>query len=527
VIDDVRAVLDGSARWAVVCGDSGEVLPTLPAACAAALVTDPPAGIAFMQAEWDDFRRARNPADAGRDSVGGRFSRSAPEVGRGDRERFVTWLAGILGAARACVVPGGRSLVWSIPRTSHWTGCAVEDAGWSIETEINHLFGQGWPKGKSQLKPAHEGWKLARNGPTQPLNIDDCRVTTGGPSPSVERREIARRTGTTPGHPGEQRHSITNRISPERYMEERPGEQLGRWPATVELSHTPWCQCVGSKRVRASAPHGPNAGNGALGQLNDDGWQPKARSPQDYGDPDGLETVAAWQCVEGCPVLALDRESGELSSNSGRAFKRDGVGYMGGASGGETQGYYGDTGTASRFFAQHPAVDPDEPDPFVYATKVPAAERWCLARCGCGERVMLLDVARETCAAVDGKAVGEGEDEGRVQALRCTVCGLTRVHIVHPTQKSVALMRRFVRLLSKPGDVILDCFGGSFTTGVAALLEGRRFVGIEKDPHFAAIGRARLDAVAPTRATLARVAVEAITPKATPHHDLPLLRGLR
>jgi hypothetical protein len=248
-----------------------------------------------------------------------------------------------------------------------------------------------------------------------------------------------------------------------------------------------------------------------------------------HGDPDGLETVAAWQCVEGCPVLALDRESGERPAGWFSGKEKRGLGYGGHGVSSDTASAtsVGDTGTASRFFAQHPAVDPDEPDPFVYATKVPAAERWCLARCGCGERVMLLDVARETCAAVDGKAVGEGEDEGRVQALRCTVCGLTRVHIVHPTQKSVALMRRFVRLLSKPGDVILDCFGGSFTTGVAALLEGRRFVGIEKDPHFAAIGRARLDAVAPTRATLARVAVEAITPKATPHHDLPLLRGLR
>lgn len=511
--DDVRAVLAGSARWAVVCGDSGEVLPTLPAACATALVTDPPAGIAFMQAEWDDFRRARNPADAGRDSVGGRFSRSAPEVGRGDRERFVTWLAGILGAARACVVPGGRSLVWSIPRTSHWTGCAVEDAGWSIETEINHLFGQGWPKGKSQLKPAHEGWKLARNGPSTPLNIDDCRVGVGaGGSREGEASAVRRYTAdgvdfaATPGPRG--------------------GAAAGRWPATVELSHTPWCQCVGTRRV-ASAKWGlGERRNTGIGYGGGAGGAVTAS----HEEKDGTEVIAAWQCVEGCPVLALDRESGELSTHAGKGIRGartgQGLGYGSSASGSLVE-VVADTGTASRFFAQHPALDPDEPDPFVYATKVPAAERWCLARCGCGERVMLLDVARETCAAVDGKAVGEGEDEGRVQALRCTVCGLTRVHIVHPTQKSVALMRRFVRLLSKPGDVILDCFGGSFTTGVAALLEGRRFVGIEKDPHFAAIGRARLDAVAPTRATLARVAVEAITPKATPHHDLPLLRGLR
>jgi DNA modification methylase len=45
-------------------GDALAVLPTLPDASVDAVVTDPPAGIGFMGKEWDDFRRARNPADA-------------------------------------------------------------------------------------------------------------------------------------------------------------------------------------------------------------------------------------------------------------------------------------------------------------------------------------------------------------------------------------------------------------------------------------------------------------------------------
>jgi hypothetical protein len=145
----------------------------------------------------------------------------------------------------------------------------------------------------------------------------------------------------------------------------------------------------------------------------------------------------------------------------------------------------GDTGTAARFFPQFPAVDPQEPCPIVYAGKVPPSERWVSAVCGCGVRVQLLAEAEPTAERRDG-------------GLFCTRCGLARVHHVHPTQKSVALMRWFVRLVSAPGDLILDPFAGSGTTGVAALLEGRRFLGIERDEHHHAVACARLTEAAAT-----------------------------
>ncbi|WP_337996212.1 site-specific DNA-methyltransferase [Oleispirillum naphthae] len=56
---------------------------------------------------------------------------------------------------------------------------------------------------------------------------------------------------------------------------------------------------------------------------------------------------------------------------------------------------------------------------------------------------------------------------------------------VHPTQKPVALMREYIRQSTRPGDIVLDPFMGSGTTGVAALELGRRFVGVEIDEnHF-------------------------------------------
>ena len=66
----------------------------------------------------------------------------------------------------------------------------------------------------------------------------------------------------------------------------------------------------------------------------------------------------------------------------------------------------------------------------------------------------------------------------------------------HPTQKPLALMLELVELFTDPGDVVLDPFAGSGTTGVACLRLGRRAILIEKDPKYAAIARERLKAEA-------------------------------
>ncbi len=63
---------------------------------------------------------------------------------------------------------------------------------------------------------------------------------------------------------------------------------------------------------------------------------------------------------------------------------------------------------------------------------------------------------------------------------------------VHPTQKPVALMRRIINDYTEPGDLILDPFCGSGTTGVACVQTGRRFIGIEIDEGYADIARARI-----------------------------------
>jgi site-specific DNA-methyltransferase (adenine-specific) len=65
--------------------------------------------------------------------------------------------------------------------------------------------------------------------------------------------------------------------------------------------------------------------------------------------------------------------------------------------------------------------------------------------------------------------------------------------VVHPTQKPVELGRYFVRTYSKPGDVILDNTFGSGSFLVAALMEGRNFIGIEKNEDVALFKKDGID----------------------------------
>lgn len=68
---------------------------------------------------------------------------------------------------------------------------------------------------------------------------------------------------------------------------------------------------------------------------------------------------------------------------------------------------------------------------------------------------------------------------------------------VHPTQKPEALLARVIMASTKPGDVILDPFFGSGTTGAVAKRLGRNFVGIEREQDYIDAAAARIEAVEP------------------------------
>jgi modification methylase len=68
---------------------------------------------------------------------------------------------------------------------------------------------------------------------------------------------------------------------------------------------------------------------------------------------------------------------------------------------------------------------------------------------------------------------------------------------LHPTQKPEALVARAILAASKPGDLVLDPFFGTGTTGAAAKRLGRHFLGVEREKNYAARAEARIAAIEP------------------------------
>jgi len=268
-------------------GDCLEVLRGLESASADALVTDPPAGIAFMGAAWDGDK--------------------------GGRAQWVAWLAERMAEARRVLRPGAVGLVWALPRTSHWTATALEDAGFVIEDRVSHVFGSGFPKHKSKLKPAVEDWWLVRSPGPKWLGVEACRV-------GYEDNDLSRLQEWSSKYHG--RDYQTGTITRERATAGTnctPPNSAGRWPPHLVLSHSPACNGV---------------------------------------------------CAEGCPVRVLGEQSGEKPASwrkaqPDRAYP-DGI-FPQPAKDRDERGH-ADTGTAARFFPQFDA-------PFIYCSKASRRER--------------------------------------------------------------------------------------------------------------------------------------------------------
>jgi predicted methyltransferase len=160
-------------------GDCLDVLKSFQDNSIDSLITDPPAGISFMGKSWDS----------------------------GDN--FIENMTEIYKECLRVMKSGAHGLVWALPRTSHWTATALESAGFEVRDVITHLFGSGFPKslniskaidkmgldsGQYQgygtaLKPAAEFWLLVRKPLSEKtvaqnvlkhgcggLNIDKSRI---------------------------------------------------------------------------------------------------------------------------------------------------------------------------------------------------------------------------------------------------------------------------------------------------------------------------------------------------------------
>ena len=452
------AVLPEVAPYTLHLGDCRDVLATLSDASVDAVVTDPPYELGFMGKAWD--------------AAGIAFD--------------VTLWREVLRVLK----PGGHLLAFGGTRTYHRMTVAIEDAGFEIRDCIMWCYGSGFPK---SLNVA--------------IAIDKAAGAMG------HRGKAITVAGYTPGRDLEVAHAM-----PAHTGVTDAARQWAGWGTALKPAVEP--VIVARKPLEGTVA--ANVLAHGTGALNIDG----CRAGGDEGRwPANLLLSCSPDCdgdthAPGCPCAALDAQSGVTKSNaSGYDFsesRNDNPTHV--TRNIKSGVHFGDAGGASRYFNLLP-IEADDLTPFVYTAKASRRER----EAGCDALPM-----RDATETVDREVDSQGAKSPRAGANRgagaallyCSACGVSlqggraaavcektggthlpeargtspTVRNHHPTVKPIAVMRHLVRLVTPPGGTVLDPFTGSGTTGIAALREGARFIGIEREAEYLAIAKARITA---------------------------------
>jgi DNA modification methylase len=423
------------------CGDCLDILKTLPDNSVDSMVTDPPAGIAFMNKSWD--------AD------------------KGGRDQWIDWMKEIMQECLRVMKPGAHGLIWALPRTSHWTATALEDAGFEVRDIVNHVFGSGFPKSLNiskaidKMKGAEREVIKTLPPGSGPLKRGHVLSTGGGMSVGTERSpEIQVTISSTPE--AKQWDGFGTALKPAHenwILVRKPLENK-----TVAENVLEW-GCGGinidASRISGTKRHpGDYVATSAKITSNNFG----ALDRSDFDSSQG-RFPANFILTEGVAVEELDRQSGISSSN---ARKRRGQ-YSGGSFGGgiqTDQTNHDDSGGASRFF---------------YIAKASKKDK------------------NEGCEGLELKRSGMMEDDNYPIKTGSGNLRNTLNHNSHPTVKNTKLMSYLITLVTPPKGVVIDPFMGSGSTGVAALRDGFEFIGIEKESEYFEIAMARIEHVSQTQ----------------------------
>lgn len=520
----------------LLLGNCRTILPTLPDNSVDAVVTDPPAGIGFMGKEWDDFRRARNDADAGRDNVFGRTSTKGPEYGRrrkvaswqyphtapgftdgaqrlvapaigtnasnpmcrkchrhkrgwkttpgcecetpdfDDRERvyaardvFVRFLTDVLSECLRVLKPGGHALVWAIPRTSHWTATACEDAGFEIRDKVYHLFGTGFPKSLDVSRAIDKA-----------AGADRVVIGTGRPVKRMIPGADQNATGSWIKDNG--REFVPTITAPATDA----ATQWDGWGTALKPAAEEWILCRKPLSEKSVALNVLRWGTGAL---NIDATRITLDKPRPLMVR--TTTVVAASCMSGAstgatssgettqlgrwPANVVHDGSEEVLAEFPDSTTRGHTPALRGNGGISCDGHAGQDGIAERWHDTGSAAR------FFFCAKASRADR----EEGLGDLAVKESVGTLAGDADGSLPTGAGNPRNAT----------ARNH--HPTVKNTALMRWLCRLITPPGGTVLDPFMGSGSTGKAAMLEGFDFVGIEQDESYMEIARRRIAVVDP------------------------------
>lgn len=429
----------------LLLGDCLEVLKTLPEDSIDALVTDPPAGISFMGKSWDG--------------------------NKGGRKEWCAWMESVMRECLRVMKPGAHGLVWALPRTSHWTATALEDAGFEVRDCVYHAFGSGFPKSLDISKAIDKAAGVEREViGRQSYSAPDIRGNSYDQSHVSERERLGVAITVPTTDAARQWQGWGTALKPavecwwlirKPLSEKTIAANVLKWGtgglnidgsriATSDITGRPVYESKGWKNT-----------SGMTGSVTDD-WK-KDRFPANLvlsHSPHCSDT----QCDIECAVAMLDAQSGTLKSGKLLSHhKRLGSAPVGAFKirdrTGEPCNFGGDSGGASRFF---------------YCAKISSSER----NAGL-EGMPKKEVRRHGDTGPSDNAKPSGQ-KALVEAN------------THPTVKPQKLMRYLCRLVTPPKGVILDPFMGSGSTGLAAKSEGFRFIGIEREPEYFEIAKVRI-----------------------------------
>ena len=500
-------------RFDLHLGDCLEVMPTLAADSVDSIVSDPPYGLSFMGKGWDH-------------GVPGQ-----------------SFWAEALRVAK----PGAHLLAFGGTRTYHRLACAIEDAGWEIRDCVMWVYGSGFPKSLDVGKAIDK-----RGGSVAAFEHFRDAVKSAMKTNGVSRQTLQDAlgnhmlshyltSGSQPAVPNVRDYRIIRDAVgmgnewDALFVDEAEREVVGEKPWNNSASHfVPGEDHTSRVQLNITGPatdaarewHGwgtalkpawepiivarkPLVGTVAenvlthgTGGINVDGCR-VATDGEDMGDPSRFLRSDAklhegWQRPhkangEKMAERAIDRfertaSLGRWPANVIHDGSEEVVGLFPqaapakaadrGAGKGETgcYGVYGGNpgvrghndagGSAARFF---------------YCAKASKADR------DEGLEDFALRSASECCE--DREPGSAGLNNPRAGAGRTS-----GARNIHPTVKPTSLMRYLCRLVTPPNGIILDPFMVSGSTGKGAMLEGFRFIGIEREAEYLEIARARIDA---------------------------------
>jgi site-specific DNA-methyltransferase (adenine-specific) len=442
----------------LLLGDCVQLMAQMAAETIDAMVTDPPYDLTAVSRGGSRRKFVNNPYGRTRVGTDGGGFMGKTWDATGVAFRVQTWRE-----ALQVLKPGGHLLAFGGTRTYHRMVCAIEDAGFEIRDSIIWLYGSGFPKSLDVGKAIDEAsqatqHRLSKTADRRWRRTEHARPWNGWGTalkPAHEAIVVARKPLSEASVAANfQRHG-TAAINVDGC---RVGftDALDEAAAKTKNRHTQFGSGARTNRVYGRDckprpdydPPGRWPANVILSHSSDCRQVP-LRSDGGWEE--------AWDCCPGCPVAELDRQSGQSRSNVGgpRSSKAPGVGYGMTHTGAE----YNDRGGASRFF---------------YVAKASTRER----------NLGLEDFGDRPMPWPAGSTSTDGLQSAAARRA---------AHNQHPCVKPITLMRYLCRLVTPPGGTVLDPFMGSGSTGVAAVLEGFSFVGIDRDEGYLDIARARVD----------------------------------